>query len=156
MSISKNEILMGRDKTYATAYTKEISDNVDKLLIPMNIIRAAYGKPMRVTSGWRPAAVNNKTAGAAKKSNHMLGLAVDIADPDGKLWAWVLANLELMQQNGLYLEDARWTKGWVHFQCALPGSKKRIFIPYADQTKFPMTQKDIWTGKYDAKYDKAN
>ena len=153
--ITKAELLMGRDKAYPKDYTQEISDNLDKLLIPMNVVRKAYGKPMSPSSGWRPPSINNSTPGAAKASTHMRGLAVDIKDPDGKLREWVLANLDLMQKLGLYFEDFRWTKGWVHFQCVPPGSGKRIFIPYADTKKNPMNNPTAWSGKYDAKYDKA-
>lgn len=155
MAITKDELLMGRDKAYPKEYTKEISDNLDNLLSAMNQIRSAYGVPMKVSSGWRPAAVNKAIAGAAKKSNHMLGLAVDISDRDGKLREWVLSNLDLMQKLGVYLEDFRWTPTWVHFQIAAPKSGKRIFIPYADIKKNPMMAPDAWSGTYDSKHDKA-
>lgn len=155
MAITKDELLMGRDKSYPKEYTKEVSDNLDKLLGAMNQVRSAYGSPMRVSSGWRPAAVNSSIAGAAKKSNHMLGLAVDILDRDGKLREWVLSNLDLMQSLGIYIEDFRWTPTWVHFQIAPTRSGKRIFIPYADAKKNPMTAPNAWSGTYDSKYDKA-
>jgi hypothetical protein len=153
--ISKDEILMGRDKQYPQEYTTEISHNIDKLLIPMNEVRKTYGRPMSVSSGWRPSTVNANTKGAAAKSNHMLGLAVDIHDPDGSIRNWVIANLDLMQQLGLYFEDFRWTSTWVHFQCVPPASGKRIFVPYADTVKNPMTAPTVWSGSYDKKYDKA-
>lgn len=155
MAITKDELLMGRDKSYPNEYTKEISDNLDKLLAAMNQVRAAYGAPMRVTSGWRPAAINGAIPNAAKRSNHMMGLAVDISDRDGKLRGWVLDNLALMQQLGIYIEDFRWTSTWVHFQVVPTRSGKRIFIPYADIVKNPMTAPGSWSGKYDSKYDKA-
>lgn len=149
--ITKSELLKGRDKAYPKAYTKEISDNLDRLLVVMNQVRAAYGKPMTVSSGWRPPEVNEDTSNAAKASNHLKGLACDIADPKGDVMRWVLANLDLMQQLGLYLEDFRWTPTWVHFQIVPPGSGKRIYIP---STKPAPTPKR-WDGKYDKKYDKA-
>lgn len=147
--ISKSELLQGRDKTYANDYTKEISDNLDRLLVPLNQIRSAYGKPMTVTSGWRPPSINANTPGAAPKSKHMLGLAADIADQDGALWAWVIKNLDLMKQLGIYLEDKRWTPGWVHFGLGAPTSGKRIFIP----SSAPASAPNAWDGKYDPKYD---
>ena len=153
MAITKEELLMGRDKSYPQDYTKEISDNLDRLLGAMNQVRAAYGKPMTVSSGWRPPSINGSIAGAAKKSNHMLGLAVDISDKDGKLREWVLSNLDLMQKLGIYFEDFRWTPTWVHFQVVSPKSSKRIFIPYADIKKNPMIAPDAWSGAYDSKYD---
>lgn len=147
--ISKDEILMGRDKKYPKEYTKEISDNVDKLLEIMNKVRKAYNKPMIIASGWRPAEINEGTSNAAKSSNHLKGLAVDIKDTDGSLWKWVLLNLNLMKDLGIYLEDKRWTPTWVHFQIVPPKSKKRIYIP----STAPAKADDIWNGKYDSKYN---
>lgn len=147
--ITKDEILMGRDKKYPEEYTEEISNNIDCLLDAMNVIRKAYNKPMVVASGWRPSAINEDTANAAKKSNHLKGLAVDIKDVDGKLWKWVLLNLDLMKRLGVYLEDKRWTPTWVHFQIVPPKSKKRIYIP----STAPAKANEIWDGKYDSKHN---
>jgi len=147
--ITKDEILMGRGKKYPKEYTKEISDNVDKLLEIMNKVRKAYNKPMIIASGWRPAEINEGTSNAAKSSNHLKGLAVDIKDADGSLWKWVLLNLNLMKDLGIYLEDKRWTPTWVHFQIVPPKSKKRIYIP----STAPAKADDIWNGKYDSKYN---
>ena len=149
--LAKSELLMGRDVQYPNDYTQEISDNLDKLLISMNQVRTAWATPMIVNSGWRPPSINAATPGAAKASKHMIGLAVDIADPDGKLWTWVLQNLDLMQQLGLYFEDKRWTPNWVHFQLGAPGSGKRIFVP----SSAPASAPDAWDGQYDNKYDQA-
>ena len=149
MSIAKSELLMGRDVQYASEYTQEISDNLDKLLVPMNQIRDAYGSPMTVNSGWRPPEVNAATPGAAAHSKHMIGLACDIADPDGALMAWVLANLALMQQLGIYHENFDWTPNWVHFQLGAPASGKRIFVPNSNRASSP----GRWSGQYDPQYD---
>lgn len=149
MAISKEELLKGRDIQYPDDYTQEISDNLDKLLIPLNIIRDAWGKPMLVTSGWRPPSINGSTPGAAPHSKHMLGLAADIADPDGSLWAWVLENLQLMKDQDIFLEDKRWTKGWVHFGLGQPSSGKRIFVPSAARATDP----NAWDGIYDHSFD---
>lgn len=148
--LTKDEFLKGRDKQYALEYSQIISDNLDRLLVPMNKVRDAYGKPMSVNSGWRPPEVNAATPGAATHSKHMEGLAVDIADADGAVRTWVLANLALMQELNLYFEDFRWTPGWTHFQLGGPASGKRIFVPSAARPTNP----DAWDGKYDEKYDK--
>ena len=142
--ISKKELLMGRDKKYASEYTKEVSDNLDKLLIPLNILRKRYGKPMYVSSGWRPAAVNASLSNAAKKSNHMKGLAADFKDPDGKLRDWVVKHLEWLAGLGLYMEDFRWTPGWVHFQIVAPRSKNRVFVPSARPPRVPDAWEPVW------------
>lgn len=147
--ISKDEILMGRDKQYPDDYTQEISDNIENLLKIINQIRTAYNRPMIVASGWRPPSINEDTANAAKNSNHLKGLAVDIKDIDGSLWKWVLMNLGLMKRLGVYLEDKRWTPTWVHFQIVPPKSKKRIYVP----SSLPAKAEDIWNGKYDSQYN---
>ena len=151
MAISKEELLGGRDQQYASDYTPEVSDNLDKLLIPLNKIRDAYGKPMIVNSGWRPPSVNASTPGAATHSKHMLGLAADISDPDGSLWAWVLQNLQLMKDNDIFMEDKRWTPSWVHFGLGGPASGHRIFVPSSLRAAAP----SAWDGEYDPSFDVA-
>lgn len=142
--ISLNEL---NPHSYST--TPEIANNLNLLLDAINKVRAVYGLPMTVTSGLRSNEDQMRINPLAPKSKHLLGLACDIYDPDGKLWQWVLNNLVLMQQLGFYFEDKRWTKNWVHFQLGAPHSGKRIFIP----SSAPPTAADIWDGKYDSKYD---
>lgn len=147
--VSMDELVKGRDKQFPNEFTDEIKSNLEDLLGVINEVRARYGKPMTVTSGWRPAAINAATPGAAKNSAHCLGLAVDISDTTGELWSWVLANLDLMQSLGIFLEDRRWTPTWVHFGLKKPLSGKRIFVPSTAAAGKP----DAWDGKYDKKYD---
>lgn len=129
MSITKLEILMGRDTQYAKDYTPEISANIDSLLIALNKFRAIYDKPMTVSSGWRPASLNAKVPGAAKKSNHIIGLACDFKDSDGALDAYCLANQDVLKECGLYLEHPDNTPGWCHLQSISPKSGNRTFKP---------------------------
>ena len=147
--LTKDDLLMGRDKEYTSEYTYEISQNLDKLLIVMNEIQNNYGQKFKVNSGWRPAAVNSSTPGAAAHSKHMLGLAVDVADADGNIMKWVLENLELMKTLGVYFEDWQWTPTWTHFQLGAPKSGNRIFIP----STAPALAPGRWAGKYNAKYN---
>lgn len=147
--ITKDELLMGRDKQFPDDYTQEISDNLDKLLIAINEVRKAYGQPMIVNSGWRPKNINESTPNAAKGSKHLNGLAVDIRDITGNLWSWCLLNLELLQSYDVYLEDRRYTPTWVHFQIVAPLSGKRIFVPSSNPPAAP----EKWTGIYDKKFD---
>jgi hypothetical protein len=147
--ISKDELLQGRDVTYPNDYTKEISDNLDKFLVVINQVRTAYNIPMIVNSGWRPPSINSSTPGASTHSKHMLGLAVDISDKDGHLWSWVLNNLNLMRELGLYLEDRRWTPTWVHFGLGAPSSGNRIFVPNSNRAIDP----NVWDGVYEHSND---
>lgn len=127
MAISRNEVLMGREKAYPL--TQEQEDNLEKLLECLNKFREAYGKPMVVSSGYRPEAINAATKGAAKKSNHIMCLACDFKDLDGSLDQWCMDNLSVLIDLGLYLESPQHTPGWCHLQCVPPKSGARIFIP---------------------------
>ena len=147
--ISKSEVLMGRDIKYPIDYTQEVSDNIDKILIPLNIVRKRYAKPMYVSSGWRPLAINSRLSNAGKKSNHIKGLAVDFRDIDGALRKWVVDHIEWLAGLGFYFEDFKWTNGWVHFQIVPPGSKRRVYIPNSSPARVP----NAWDGKYDHSLD---
>lgn len=114
--------------------------NLEELLKVVNIIREEWGKPMTVTSGYRTMqkhlqiysrkGITDKSL-IPMKSKHLVGLAVDIADPDGSLYAWCQDNEALLQRAGAWCEEG--TKGWVHFQCIPYGSyeqgKSRFFKP---------------------------
>lgn len=133
---------MGRAKM--EDLSPELQQNLRILHERINIIRAEYGKPMVVSSGYRRQSDNDKTANAAKMSNHLKCAAVDIRDTDGKFWAWCIKNIETFEELDLYLEDKRWTPTWVHIQIFPPKSGKRVFIPSAK----PPIAPDIWDGKY--------
>lgn len=148
--ISRSEVLMGRDKDFPLS--KEQEANLSILLEKINKVRSKYGKPMSISSGYRPSQINQNVPGAAKNSTHTLCMAVDIRDVDGQFRKWVLQNLPLFQELGLWIEDFRWTPTWVHIQTRK--ASKRVFIPYADQVKNPMTAPKSWDGKYDSKLDK--
>jgi hypothetical protein len=126
MSIIREEILKGRDKEFPLS--TEIEGNLRLLLFHLNQFRAIYGKPMVVSSGYRPGNYND-LAGGAKKSNHMVCLACDFADADSSLDSYCIKNLDVLEQCGLYLEHPKWTKGWCHLQIVKPASGKRIFVP---------------------------
>ncbi len=122
---------MGRDVTYAKDYTEEISNNIDKLLIALNKFREAYGKPMIVSSGWRPESIN-KSVGGAKKSNHMVGLACDFKDPKGEIDAFAVEmdKAGKLKEWGLWLEHPDNSPGWIHLDIKDRGNRKsNIFKP---------------------------
>jgi uncharacterized protein YcbK (DUF882 family) len=124
---------MGRDKLYPTEYNDEIKNNALKLLAAVNSFFESlkYEQPLIISSGWRPSAINSQLANAAKKSLHMSGLAVDIKDPDGKLYALVCTHAELLRKYALFLEDGASTKGWVHLDISPTRADRpsRIFKP---------------------------
>lgn len=131
--ITAKEILMGRDKRYPL--TKEDSYNLFDLLPRVNYVRFCYGKPLIVSSGYRPA-LYNAHAGGSKNSAHEILKAVDFKDDyeSAPFAKWCLQNEPVLIHAGLFIEDPRWTPGWVHLQ-SRPTSK-RVFIPY-DPEKVP-------------------
>ena len=148
--ITMNEILQGRAQL--TDLPPHIQKNLKTLLQEINIIRTAYGKPMKVNDGYRRPSDTPKNGAA--KSKHLEGLAIDLDDDDkGTLWFWLMQNLKLVQTCGLYLEHGCWTHNklgsWVHFQIVPPASGKRIFIP----SNSPNPNPTFWNGQYDSKYD---
>ena len=121
---------------------KDHKNNILDLLERINKVRQAYAKPMTVTSGYRTMAdhlriykelaVKRKVVYDESKvpmgSLHLKGAAVDISDPDGKLFDWVEQNVKLMEQIGLWMETKDDQKR-VHFQVFPPKSGNRFFKP---------------------------
>jgi hypothetical protein len=122
------DLTFGREITYASEFNDVISENLLNMAEKLNAFQAAYGKQLKITSGWRPAAINAKVGGA-KRSNHQLGLACDVADSDGAVDKFCMDNLKLLEELGLYLEHPDATVGWCHLQMAPPRSGNRVFRP---------------------------
>jgi Peptidase M15 len=110
------------------------------LLNKVNQVRALWNKPMTVTSGLRTLAdhlriyaqkgITDKSK-IPMKSHHLetetTSAAVDIADPNLELTAWLKANPDVLKDAGLYCEEGN--KNWCHFQNVPPKSGKRWFLP---------------------------
>lgn len=100
--------------------------NAEQLLTAVNIVRAAYGRPMYPSCFYRTVAWD-RAKGRSGKSQHCLGRACDFRDPDGTLDAWCMANLDVLTKAGLWLEHPNYTKGWCHLD--LKERKNRVFNP---------------------------
>jgi hypothetical protein len=120
---------------------KEHLENLEELLVKLNHLRAAYGKPLRVTSGYR-SMERHLAIYAAKgitdqskipmQSRHLYGFAADlvpIEDDIKHLHDWVNQNVKLMEEIGLFMEAFEYTAQWCHFQSVPPKSGKRFFKP---------------------------
>lgn len=116
----------------------DLEDNLLEMLVKINKVCDAWGKPMTVTSGLRSKA--DQVAIYVKKgitdiaqipmaSKHLSAQAIDIFDPERDLQKWVVQNTTLIEEIGLWMEDFKYTKNWIHFQTVPPKSKKRFFIP---------------------------
>lgn len=134
MSISYLELLHGHTVLDVTTVQQH---NLEDLLVKINKIRTAYGKPMTVTSGIRLEqdqlriyrSKGYKDKDIPMGSAHLKGSAVDILDEDGDLHKWVLANIPILESVGLWCEDLTATPNWVHFQTYPPASGMRFFKP---------------------------
>jgi hypothetical protein len=133
---------MGRDMTHGLELSTVIRKNAelmidlaDKLLI----LAKTHGVTLEhnprtktiVSSGWRPPSYNATVPGAAPKSRHMTGQAIDLYDPDGDLDGWAFSDIgqRVLTDLGLWLEHPACTKGWCHVQSVPPKSGRRVFYP---------------------------
>ena len=135
---------MGRDKEYADELTDEIRANAQVTVDRVNELLARAGRSSidRLSSGFRPKAINDATSNAAKGSKHLTAEAADIPDADRLLAGWCMDNLDVLREIGLWAEDPRWTPTWLHVQIVPPKSGKHVFIPNSLPPKdpsFPVT-----------------
>jgi len=126
MLISRDEVLMGRDAEYPLS--PELEANLSKLLLSLNKFRQQYGKPMVVSSGYRPGKYNTQ-AGGAKSSAHLTCEACDFRDEDHSLKDYVVHNPSILVDCGLYMEWPSNTPNWCHLQVRTIPSGNRIFRP---------------------------
>lgn len=121
---------MGRDKKYPNDLTREIELNAADLVGRCNMLAKVLPFPLpTVSSGWRPPSVNAGVKGAAKRSNHMIGNAVDFADAKGVMARWCFENQPVLERVGLWLEHPESTPTWCHLQRVASASKRRVFRP---------------------------
>lgn len=120
---------MGRDKPHRSELTRELRANARETLRRVNALLRRAGLMRKVASGWRPATINAAVPGAAKGSKHITCLAIDLEDRNGALDAWCLANLDALEEFGLWLEHPDATPGWCHLQTQPPRSGNRVFYP---------------------------
>lgn len=121
---------------YLCGLTNEIRTNAAKTVEKANaFLERAFkdGIPSyspTFTSGWRPEKFNHLIPGSSLYSKHMKGEAIDLYDPNGFLAGFATRdNAAVLEELDLYIEDPKYTKGWLHLQIIPPGSGKRVFIP---------------------------
>ena len=99
---------------------KNLEALVENVLDPL---RVKYGKPIRVNSGYRSAAVNAKVKGA-KNSDHLYGYAADITAgnkvENKKLFELIRDNLDFKQLINEY------NYSWVHVSWQSGANRKQI------------------------------
>ncbi len=104
-----------KDRLKSDELTKEVKDNAVILLNKVNQLLKDLGiTEAKVSSGFRPSAVNAATKGAAKKSLHMTGKAVDLEDAKHDIAHKILARPDLLKKYELWMEDTAATPTWCH------------------------------------------
>ena len=107
-----------RDDRRRIPTSDTVKSNILKVMTELEKIRIDYGKPIKITSGYRPKAIN-QAIGGASQSRHIQGDAVDIAPVSGDVFDfqryldknWYGA-LGYGAQKGFVHIDCRNGKGW--------------------------------------------
>ena len=133
--ITLRDYWMGREVTHSSELTPDIIRAAEVTVQRANMLLSEFRfdtkdtEIRKVNSGWRPVAINAATPGAALRSKHMTGEAIDISDPEGDLDNWCVQHMEVLERIGLWLEHPSATKGWCHVQIVAPKSGNRVFYP---------------------------
>jgi len=108
-----------------------VRSNILRVMTELQKIRDEWGKPIIITSGYRPAAIN-RAVGGARLSRHIVGDAVDIKPESGSDIYAFQAWLDLHWYGAL-----GWgaKKGFVHLDCRngngwRTGGVKGVRFPY--------------------------
>jgi zinc D-Ala-D-Ala carboxypeptidase len=102
-------------------------------------IRAYVGRPIRINSGFRSAALNRRIGGS-RSSQHTLGEAMDLDLNDRELFEWILDNVEYDQIIAEFPQGGK--ASWFHISYrkgrnrkqALVATKqkgKTVYLPYS-------------------------
>lgn len=128
MKFSLNELLnAGQHKWKETEIDVVTKRNLEDLIRKINLL--GYEPPMRASSCLRSLKDQQRINPKAMGSSHLYGAAVDIADPKGELAKWLLEKSYKLETYGLWMENPKSTKGWVHLQTYAPKSMSRVFNP---------------------------
>lgn len=116
---------------------EEYKKNLSELLEKVNKLRALWGKPMKITSGFRTMEHHIKVykdkgitdlSKIPMKSKHLFCQAVDIYDPTFELTKFCKAHTKEMEEIGIWFEDDM-SVPRLHIQIVPPKSGTRWFKP---------------------------
>lgn len=96
----------------------EVEQNIEELLEVLDDLREHYGKPIKITSGYRCAALN-KLVGGSPTSAHVIGYAADLQPVQGSFEEFKASVLEWLDKSGVKFDQCIIEKSksaqWVHF-----------------------------------------
>lgn len=128
MKFTRKELLSAGSRKWKESGIDAVTlRNTDEMVARLN--KLGYGPSMRASSFLRSLEDQKRINPKALGSSHLYGAAVDIADPEGKFAAWLLIMKEKMVECGLWMENPKYTPGWVHLQMYAPKSFNRVFNP---------------------------
>lgn len=104
----------------------DILTNAEILLNKINLLLQNAPFTVSLRSGYRSPEINKK-AGGSKKSSHMTGEGIDIADNDGIIKRWIKNNFVKVTNLDLFQEHPDHTPTWVHLQTR--PTKRNPFTP---------------------------
>jgi len=103
--------LQAKNREEAQAFLPALTELAQLL----EVVRAHFGKPLKINSAFRGPAVNAATPGSSKTSQHMKGEAADIEIPgvdDAELHRWICKESGL--KYGQCILERPPGKSWVH------------------------------------------
>jgi hypothetical protein len=103
--------LQDKNRQEAQAFVPSLTQLAELL----EVVRAHFGKPLKINSGFRGLAVNSGTPGSSKTSQHMKGEAADIAIPgvdDAEIHRWIVKDSGL--KFGQCILERPPGRSWVH------------------------------------------
>ena len=122
---SETALRHGMDNTPGEAEIENLKQLAEKVLQP---VRDAYGKGVKVNSGYRHPEVNAKVGGS-KTSDHCKGQAADIEIPgvaNADLAKWITENLDFTQVILEFYTPGIPDSGWVHVSYDPENLKKQV------------------------------
>ena len=131
---SDTAIRLGIDNTPGTIARQNLETLCGEVLEP---VRKYFGKPVRVTSGYRSLALND-AVGSKPTSDHVQGCAADIeitSVPNIEVATWIRDNLDYHQ---VILEFFRYddaNAGWVHVSYRKNGNRNQVLTIGMDGTQ---------------------
>ena len=128
--------------------TKAAMLNLESLVLNiLDPLRAAWGGAIKVTSGYRSAALN-KAVGGSTTSAHRYGYAADIVPADGRISVFKAFVVKWLKENEIsfdqYIDELSIDKDgkvteWVHIGIKSPsGNQRRQFLKYRNKKYLPL------------------
>ena len=122
--------------------TKQALVNLESLVLNiLDPLRAAWGGAIKVTSGYRSAALNKAVKGSPT-SAHRYGYAADIVPADGRISVFKAFVVKWLKENEIsfdqYIDESDGSE-WVHIAIKSgSGNQRRQFLKYRNKKYLPL------------------